>query len=290
MAKKRREYRGGTLFLISFLSALVLFGSIMTVVLIDQWQPAAPATPTTPTTTRRPSAAREARRLLLITEENGEAQGFVALSIEPATERVRVVPIPRETVVTVGTEQLRLFEWYRTADLTALTAATGELIGWDLPHYAVLSYHNLAALVTHLNNGVVYTLTESITYTNSAGATVTMAPGARTLSAAQVTDLLRYDAWHGGRRARANAQGDIIAALFNQYFTSSHLEEDTDFQKFVSLSRSNLLTSDFATAQEDLLLLARRNTFDISKVKEPKGEFIGVGDAMRFEMAENPLS
>lgn len=291
MAKKQHIHHGTTVFLVTFLATLLLFGGMMALVLKDLWQPQADPVPTAPTTTARPATSREDRRLLLITEDGGEAQGFVAISIEPAMGRVRVVPIPRETVVTVGTEDLRLFEWYHTADLSALTAATGERIGWDLPHYAVISYDNLSAMVTHLNNGVIYDLTEPITYTTETGVTVTMQPGARTLSSTQVIDLLRYDAWHGGRRARANVQGEIVAALFDQYFTASRFgDDDGDFQTFVSLSRSNILTSDFAVAKEDMLALSRRNSFDISTLKVPGGEFIGTGEAMRFEMAEAPLT
>ncbi len=291
MAKKQQSSRGGTAFLLTFLVALLLFGGLTAWVLSDLWKPTNTPSPTTPTAATTTAVAKQHDlRMLLITEDDGEAQGFVAVSIEPQMGRVRVVPIPRETTVTVGTEQWRLFEWYKNADLGAVTTGVGDLIGWELPHYAVISYHALSQLVTHLNEGVVYTLTENISYQTAAGTTVNMAAGARTLSATQVTDVLRYSAWHGGRRARANAQGDIVAALFNQYFTAARLDgNDSDFKKFISLTRSNIMTSDYVTAADSLLSVARRNSFDISAVIPPKGEFIGVGEAMRFEIAEKPL-
>ncbi len=291
MTQKRKGGRSGLAFLLTFVFALALFGGLTTWVIMDVWNPKAPLTPSAPTTTAPPVTTQKEMRMLLITEDGGEAQGFVALSIEPQMGRVRVVPVPRETAVTVGTEQLRLFEWYRTADLTAVSAAVGNLLGWELSHHAVLSYHALTELVTYLNEGVIYTLTENISYQNAVGTTVSMAAGARTLSAVQVPDLLRYDGWHGGRRARANVQGDIVAALFDQYFTASRFNaKDSDFKTFISLTRSNILTSDYAVVRETLLQLARRNSFDISTVTPPKGEFVGVGEATRFEMASNPLA
>jgi len=291
MAKKRQKRRSGSAFLLTFLIALVLFGGLSAWVMIDLLAPADTPTPTAPTTTTAPPVTEHKDlRMLLITEDAGEAQGFVVISIETQMGRVRVVPLPRETTVTTGTEQVRLFEWYRTADLDAVTAGVGDLLDWDLSCYAVMSYHALTQFVTYLNEGVIYTLDENISYTNSVGTTVKMAAGARTLSASQVSDLLRYNAWHGGRRARANVQGDITAALFDQYFTAPRFDEqDSDFKKFISLTRSNILTSDYVTARESLLSVARRNSFDISKVTPPKGEFIGVGEAMRFEIAEKPL-
>ena len=290
MAKKRQSGRSGLAFLLTFLAALVLFGGFAAWVLVDLWTPADKPSSTTPTTTAPPVTAQKDLRMLLITEDDGEAQGFVGISVEPQMGRVRVVPVPRETVITVGTEQTRLFERYRETDLATVTADVGALLHWDVSHYAVISYHALTQFVTYLNEGVIYTLTENIAYSNAAGTTVKMAAGARTLSATQVPEILRYGEWHGGRRARANAQGDIVAALFDQYFTATRLDgNDADFKKFISLTRSNIMTSDYVNATDTLLAVARRNSFDISTVTPPKGEFIGVGTAMRFEIAEKPL-
>ncbi len=290
MAKKRQNSRSGLAFLLTFLVALVLFGGLTAWVLVDLLKPQDAPSPTAPTTTAPSVTAQKDLRMLLITEDGGEAQGFVAVSVEPQMGRVRVVPVPRESVVTVGTAQVRLFERYQSADLGTVTADVGALLQWDISHYAVISYHALTQFITYLNEGVIYTLTENISYQNTAGNTVNMAAGARTLSATQVPDVLRYNAWHGGRRARANIQGDIVAALFDQYFTAARLDgKDGDFRKFISLTRSNIMTSDYVNAADTLLAVARRNSFDISTVTPPKGEFIGVGDAMRFEIAEKPL-
>lgn len=291
MAKTRRAGRGALAFLITFLTALVLFGAVAAWMMLDWWNPTdtqpspTPATPTTVT-----PVPKADRRLLLITEDAGEARGFVVVSMEQTMERVRVVPVPRETVITVGTEETRLFELYRSGDLPAIRDAVGAMLGWDIPHYAVMSYANLEQFVTYLNDGLIFTLTETVSYQAAGGGTVTMREGARTLSSSQVTDLLRYESWHGGRRARANVHGEIVAALFDQYFVRARFDEnDSTFKTFISLTRSNILASDYAEARDDLVALARRNTFNISTVLPPAGEFIGVGEVMRFEAAQNPL-
>ncbi len=292
MAKATSGGRGALAFIITFVTALLLFGGVMVWMMLDWWKPTAAPQETIPTTTVTTIApvVKADRRMLLVTEDGGEARGFTVLSFEAKMARVRAVPVPRETVVTVGTEQTRLFELYRNGNVAAVSNAIGGLLGWEIPHYAVITYGNLEQLVTYLNEGVIFTLTETVSYPAAGGGTITMREGTRTLSAAQVTDLLRYDSWHGGRRTRANIHGEIWAALLDQYFVTARFDEnDSGFRKFISLTRSNMLASDYAEARDDLLTLARRNQFNISTVIPPAGEFIGVGDAMRFEAAEKPM-
>lgn len=292
MAKTTSEGRGALAFIITFIVAFLLFGGVMVWMMWDWWKPTSlpeEPTPTTAPTVITP-AVKEDRRLLLIAEDGGEAQGFTVLSFEPTMVRVRTIPVPRETVVTVGTQEMRLFELYRHNGVQAVSDAVGTLLDMDIPHYAVMTYGNLEQLVTYLNEGVLFRLTETVSYPAPGGGTVTLREGARTLSATQVTDLMRYDAWHGGRRARATVHGDIWAAVINQYFVVGRFDDsDSGFKTFISLARSNILASDFAEARADLLAMARRNDFDIATVASVQGEFIGVGEAMRFEAAEKPL-
>lgn len=290
MSKKTgRGMKSSVAFLITFLVFLVLFGGVMIWGVAEFWQQNyGTADEPQPQPTEAP-AVRPNHTLLLITEEAGGAQGFVVLSAEPALARVRVIPVPRETTVTVGVKQSRLFEMYLMDGIPAVTAQISNLLGMDIDHYAVLTYQNLQKYVTYLGDGLIYTLPENISYESAAG-TVNMKSGARTLSAAQTVDLLHYTGWHSGRRGCANAQGEIVAALIDQYFVASRFDEaDTDFGTLINLVRSDILTSQFAAARDDLYALARHNERNVSVLCPPKGEFVGVGDAMRFEMAEAPL-
>ena len=289
MARSNRHVRNSTVFLVTFLVFLLLFGGVMFWGVTEFWQQTKEPTPTPESTPSTPVVSPD-YRLLRVTEEAGEAQGFVVLSAEPSKGRIQVIPLPRETVVTEGVTQARLFEWYQTTDMPTLTQQVGALLGFEIHHWAVLTYENLQRLVTYLGDGVIYTLGESISYQAAGGNTVHMKSGARTLSATQVTDLFRYDAWHSGRRGRADIQGDVLAAIIDQYFVDTRFDEaDTDFHTIINWVRSDILTSDFAAARNDLLTLARHNQRNLCTLRRPAGEFIGVGDAMRFEMAEDPL-
>ena len=292
MAKrKQKTSRGGSgmAFLITFVVFLLIFGGIMVWAVneyLDQSKPPEAPAPA-PSVTDPPAAPAQIRRLLLITEDGGQARGFVLLSAEAAAGRIRVIPLPRETVTTDRTTQSRLYEVYAAEGVPAVIEQVETLTGLSVDHYAVMTYANVQKLVTYLNDGVIFTLPEAVSYQTADGSTVHMKSGARTLSSTQVTDLFRYTEWHSGRRGQANIQGQLIAALIDQYFVAARFDEnDTDFKAIINLTRSDLLVSDFNAARPDLLTLAKHNNRNICVLSYPKGEFVGVGEDMRFEAAE----
>lgn len=292
---KKRAMRSSVVFLVTFAAFLVLFGGVMIWGVSEYWrqsnQNETPVTPTTPPTGAAASAgfsAADTRRLLLVVEENGAAQGFVLLCAEPAAARMRATPLPRETAVLVGTTQTRLSDLYRTGGTAAVREPVEALLDTTVDHTAVITYEGIRRLVTYLGEGVIFTLPEAVNYTAADGTAVTMKSGARTLSAAQVTDLCAYDQWSGGRRMRAEMLGELTAAIINQYWRPARFDErDTDFQAIMGIWRSDILASQFAAARDGLLFLAQRNQNDICTVQKPTGEFVGAGDAVRFEWAEN---
>lgn len=295
MAKSKKSsgsMRNSVVFLVTFIVFLVLFGGVMAFGVSEFWRQSRQneEQPSEPTVTTSPSpgfTTADTRRLLLITEENGTAQGFVLLSAEPASARIRATALPRETAVTVGTTQTRLFELYRSGGTAAVAERVGALLDVTVDNTAVITYEGIRRLVTYLGDGVIFTLPESVVYENADGATVTMKSGARTLSATQVTDLLAYDGWNGGRRARTQIQGEMVAAVINQYLLPSRFDErDTDFQAIMGFWRSDILASQFSAARDGLLFLARRNQNDICVFSVAAGDFVGAGDAVRFEPEE----
>lgn len=285
-----RSMRNGMTFLVTFVVFLILFGAIMIWGVSEFWRQSHGDEPAEPSPSTAPSTGYtddDTRRLLLVTEEEGAAQGFVVLSAEPAAGRMSAVALPRETVVTQGTQQLRLFELYRERDMATVTEQVAALLDQPIDNWAVFSYDGLQKLITHLGDGVIFTLSEPVSYETADGITVHMKSGARTLTATQVTDLLRYTDWHGGRGARAQVQAELVAAVVDQYLVPSRFdEEDTDFHTIVNLCRSDIRTSQFVESRDGLLLLARRNQNDLCRVLSLEGEFVGVGESMRFEPAE----
>ena len=125
MAKTTSDGRGALAFIITFVAVFVLVGGVMVWLMLDRWNTTSSPQETTPASTTPPPAIKDDRRLLIITEDGGEAQGFTVLSFEPTIGRVRAVPVPRETVMTAGTQEVRLFEMYRCGDVAAVSDAIG---------------------------------------------------------------------------------------------------------------------------------------------------------------------
>ena len=85
-------------------------------------------------------------------------------------------------------------------------------------------------------------------------------------------------------------QGEILAALIDQYLVPGRFDEnDTEFSSLIGLCQSDLLTSQFAAARGDLLALAKINQMNLAVLQFPAGEYVGVGENMRFEMGDKPL-
>lgn len=289
-AGKRKGPRSGLVFLITFILFLLIFGGVMVWGVSEFWKQTRTPTPAAPTAPEQPAARDRTHRVLVITEEGGEARGFTVLSAEGTVGRIRVIPVPRETAVADGVTQTRLFEYYKTADIAAVTDRVGELLGLSLSHYAVMTYQNLQRLIVHFGEGVIYTLGESVSYLSEGGAQVNMKAGVRTLTAAQTVELLKYTGWHSGRRGTAAVQGEILAALIDQYLVPGRFDEnDTEFAALIGFCQSDLLASQFAAARGDLLAMAKINRMDVASLQFPAGEYVGVGEDMRFEMGEKPL-
>ena len=167
--------------------------------------------------------------------------------------------------------------------------AVAELLNIEIDHYAVVTYANLQKIITYLNNGVLITLTENLDYTSGDGGyTLKLNGGRQILSAAQVVDVLRYPAWHGGRRQQSEIHSEITTAMINQYLTEARKSKaDDDFGNIVNLMTTDIRVSHYNESKDALLYLASRNTnADICAVTRVEGEYVGSGAEIRFEVQD----
>lgn len=228
----------------------------------------------------------DARNILIVTTDGGEAQGFVAVRADPSLTRMGAVAFPRDMVVDYETSEIRLYELYREQGIAVTRTALEKTSGVAFDNYAVITYENIERVIDHFEAGLIFMLTEDLDYQGD-GLSIQLDGGLKTLSSSQVVDVLRYPNWHGGRKQRAQIQAQITAALINQYMTSSRAEQaDGDFSALVNLVNSDILVSHYNEAKPGLAYLASRNTGDICQVLDLEGEYQGSGDAIRFYAAD----
>ena len=276
-------------FLLVFLLFLGVFGGLClwAVVKINQERTTSEVTGLTSSASGITYTEEDARNLLLITVDGTDAQGFLVIRSDPMNTRIRTLALPRETVVDVGTTDTRLFELYAAQGVGEVQKAISKLMGLEFDNYAVITYTNIEKLVTYFENGIIYTVPEDLDYKSDDNSYfIKMSGGLRTLTASQVTNVLRYPAWHGGRRQRAEVQSELFTAMINQYMTSSRANNaQEDFSYIVNLLKSDIKVSQYNEAKGGLDYLASRNTGTISAAVEVSGEYVGSGDSIRFYVA-----
>lgn len=265
-----------------FVFFFLLFGGLSWWVIWSMSQ-AARETDTAPASeaTGNPYTPQDARTLLLITEDEGEAQGFVLIRMDPAQSRIRTLSIPRETALDSSQDSKRLFEVYETQKGAGIGTYVEEVTGIAVDFYAVLPYEGMEELLNQAGSGLSFTLPENLRY-DMDGYTIRIDGGEQVLSATQVTDVLRYPAWNGGRQQRAAVQAQIISACINQYFTPATMENDAGYEACVAVADTNLLREPYYQLREPLAYMASRNTGTICQPLSVEGEYAGQGDEIRF--------
>lgn len=219
--------------------------------------------------------------LLLITEDEGEAQGFVLVRLDPVNTRLRTVAFPRETADDNGD---RLFEVYDTRGAAGAAAFLRELTGFGADHCGVLTYDGLEELLNRAPAGLTFTLPENLRY-DMADYTIRLDGGTQRLSPTQVTDVLRYPAWNGGRLQRTAIQAQVIAACINQFFTADAMVEDAGYNAFAGVADTDWLRDAYMAVRPTLQTLAEKNTGEICAALSLPGTYTGEGQELRFAIA-----
>lgn len=270
--------------LLLFILFFVLFGGLSAWVIWSMSREAAREADTAPITTAVQDTFTEAdaRTLLLITEDEGEAQGFVLVRFDPASNRMRTLALPRETVIAQsGKKEKRLYELYATQHGAGMEPYIEQLTGFPLDYYAVLSYDGLEDLLNLAQDGLTFTLPENLKY-DMAGYTIQIGGGIQVLTATQVTDVLRYPAWNGGRPQRAAVQAQVISACINQYFTADAMQDDRGYEACVAAADTNVLRDAYYASREALAAVASRNEGDVCQSLTISGEYKGDSSNTRF--------
>lgn len=277
-------HNGRRTVLLLFVLFFVLFGGLSAWVIWSMSREAAKEADTAPITMAVQDAFTEAdtRTLLLITEDEGEAQGFVLVRFDPASNRMRTLALPRETVIAQnGKKEKRLFELYNTQHGAGMEPYIEQLTGFPVDYYAVLSYDGLEELLNLAQDGLAFTLPENLKY-DMAGYTIQIGGGMQVLSATQVTDVLRYPAWNGGRPQRTAVQAQVISACINQYFTEDVMQDDRGYEACVAVADTNVLREAYYASREALSVMASRNSGEICQHLTISGEYKGDGGDTRF--------
>lgn len=288
--KRKGKVSSVVVFLIAFLLFLVVFGGLCLWAVMKINQERRPGTSSAASAQSTVAYTQEDARNLFLVTTDGAAQGFLAVRADPANSRIRILAVPRDTTVDVGTSQQRLYELYADQGVQKAQSVVGSLLNLEFDNYAVITYDNIERWINQLGDGLEFTLPENLEYEDAESSySINLAGGPRVLTASQTVRVLRYPRWHGGRKQQADIQAQLLAAMINQYFLSSR-DLEADFDNFIGLLQTDIKVSHFVSAKPMLEYLASRNTGELAAAVSLEGSYVGSGDNIRFELADDAVS
>ena len=173
-SKKRKKGRvsNAVIFLLVFILFVVVFGGLCLWAVSrinSERKPMASSHAEDSLSSALSFSDEDARYLLLVTTDAGEARGFVVIYTDPAASRIRTMAVPRDTNMDVGTEQMKLYELYRQKGVQETQKLLGETLHVALSNYLVMTYEQVGKWVQYLDGGLTFDISEKLDYRSEDG-------------------------------------------------------------------------------------------------------------------------
>ncbi len=295
--KNARPSSSGMLyFIIGFIGCLIVIG-IMGVI---WWQVAKPDLsflngPQTTTTTAVQDnlpATRFAKDnrfsvAVYITDNEGNLQTTSLAMFKPDIDAIDVIGLPAEFGLP-DADNDTLARRFATGDAEAAQMALSAYFGKNIDYYVVMSYQDVEAYFTALNEKLIITLPKDVDQQSADSSfSIHLTGGtAQSLSPKQTANLLICDNWQGGLRERADMHALVLNTYINQFISSSR-SITADHSTLLSVAQSNLTGDRFTAIQPPLSYLAEENSGTISSTIAVEGHFAGAGDIKRFTLDDS---
>ncbi len=302
-AKKHRKMSSTGVFVLAFLIFVLVFGLVGYYIvaanptvgqLLGLSSPSS-AENSGPTSLDEPYfTQRDVRSLLVVITGPSGAEHTLVVRTDPQNTKIGVLSLPAETALTVGSEESRLCDLFRSGtkqDIGEVEGALETLLGLSIDNYAVLDYADVENVIDYYDNRLTYTTPEDISY-NKNSIYIRLSAGEQILSGRQVSSLLQVPpgALPGGHSEYMALPAQLLCALVNQYLTAdSDTAGETVFQDLVNLtSAKDLLISHYYLAREGLEYLAEHNTGAVCSPVTAQGEFVESGGQTYFYLEGKP--
>ncbi len=292
--ESRPSSSGVMIFTLVFVLCLALFGGIGALwwfhgragELADTDPSGTSAVQTEPTERFR-TADREAFAVML-TDNAGALQTVTLLMMQPDSHVVTAAAFPAELLL--SEENGTLAGCFAESGADSAVQALSDFLGHEISYYGVMTYDGAEQALTALSVQLIYTLSEDVGGQSADGSfSIHLTSGEQALTSEQVSHLLQYTGWHGGRRARATAHAELFAAFCNQMLVRGRNGE-SDWALLQGSMETNAGESSFAAAEPALSYLAALNSGSVCTVLQTAGEYTGAGSTLRFSPDETMLS
>ena len=146
---------------------------------------------------------------------NFRADTIILARIDPPAQKVTLVSIPRDTLVSMGSHgDQKINSAYSYGGAAYMVEVVSEFAGVDISHYAEIDFEQFTSIVDTIG-GIEVTLPVDVVDETYAG--INLTAGTHQLDGATALALVRtrhaYDAYGGGDFYRAANQRAVIAAI-----------------------------------------------------------------------------
>ncbi len=215
------------------------------------------------------------------------ADTVLLLSLDRASGRIRLLSIPRGTLVTTENGPHRLVEVYQQGGAPAMLRAAQGLLGVSVHHYAAVGTAALAQFIDALGGVEVYVERQMDYEDPEAGLAIHIPQGYQRLDGETALKFLRYRSGEFGDLGRVQRQQRFLKAVYSRLRQPEVLTKlpqivpilqeqvDTSFEVWDSTQLTSLLRSFPEEGPETVILpgqpIPGNDTYyvpDMEKIKE----------------------
>ena len=244
---------------------------------------------TTETTTEEVSEAVEIEKvegkknLLFAVTSPGESEVYnlFAVGVNMNEGKTSIIAIPTGLVDAGGKT---LTEEFKLGGISQVEYVLERMLDMDFDARLSATQNGYKFFLTELGSGVEFDIPEDLQFSTT-NYTVSLTAGKQELSFDTFVKLLRYDEWAGGSEVSYTRQGELLAALYEQYAKQKYVTRDVDkFTYRMTHINSDISPEDYVNDLPALEYITSAG-FKVNVIT-PKGSFSGSGEAQRFTLSD----
>lgn len=240
----------------------------------------------------------QSRETIMFIGANGETiNGMALVRILPDELSVRIIPVSPMVYSSVDGTEGTLSSLYSTGGLNYLVSGVENAIGVNADRYIRITDDGWKNLVEYLGGATGYNFPEDMYYKNEeTGEITSFSQGAstRTLWGDDIRRIITYPLYTGGNAARAQATGELAAALINSACSYNSGSVVSNMQSIFNVIYNNSdtdITSQTFSAARDAYEYLVQNSLSPATYRMPGGEwdsngYFRVSDGFKSEAKE----
>ncbi|MBR2591050.1 MAG: hypothetical protein IKE65_09040 [Clostridia bacterium] len=206
------------------------------------------------------------------------------VGINMSAGKTSILSVP---VYTRGLSDRTLAQEFELGGVQQVEYTLERMLNIDFDNYLCATQNGYKYFLTEMGKTVHFNVPEDLQFSTT-NYTVSLHAGESDLSFDTYVKLMLYDGWSGGAEATYTMQGNLIQALYEQYFRPAYITRDADkFTYKMKYIKTDISSEDYINDLDALEYIAASD-FAI-EVLTPNGTFSGEGDNATFTFSKDGI-